>query len=158
MGIWRGGGPIAIAVHEALNTCGHACDHTVVRAQSYRAIAKQNGTVSLLGFEYLKNHKDSHKKILLVDDVHDTGLSMAAIIEHIKSFNPTADIRVATCYFKSEFSKVEFKPDYYACENNDWLVFPHELMGLSESEINQKKVSPPRLKSLISRHLRALSS
>ena len=40
------------------------------------------------------------------------------------------------------------KPDYYLHETNQWLVFPHELEGLSIDEIKENK---PELQELISK-------
>jgi hypothetical protein len=37
-------------------------------------------------------------------------------------------------------------PDYYIHETDDWLVFPHELNGLSADEIRQHK---PELADLV---------
>ena len=30
-------------------------------------------------------------------------------------------------------------PDYYVNESDEWLVFPHEIAGLSEEEIREGK-------------------
>ena len=50
-----------------------------------------------------------------------------------------ADIRVATVYFKPGMSKVEGRPDYFIHETEKWLVFPHELQGLTPEEIGRKQ-------------------
>ena len=44
------------------------------------------------------------------------------------------------------FSCYERIPDYYIHETDQWLVFPHELQGLSMDEIRANK---PELDSLI---------
>jgi len=36
-------------------------------------------------------------------------------------------------------SKVNSVPDYYMQETDDWLVFPHELEGLSRQELMAEK-------------------
>ena len=59
----------------------------------------------------------------------------------------TPEIRVATPYFKPEKNLTDNVPDYYLHETNKWLVFPHELDGLSIEEIELNK---PELKHLIS--------
>ena len=56
--------------------------------------------------------------------------------------NPVA----ATPYFKPTKNKTDRKPDYYIHETDNWLVFPHELHGLSIQEISENK---PELKDLI---------
>jgi len=60
----------------------------------------------------------------------------------------TPQIKVATPYFKPEKNETDRKPDYYIHETDKWLVFPHELEGLSIDEINQFK---PELSELINK-------
>ena len=43
-------------------------------------------------------------------------------------------------------NKTDAPPDYYIHETENWLVFPHELHGLSADEIRQHK---PELSDLI---------
>ena len=51
----------------------------------------------------------------------------------------TPEIRVATPYFKPSKNKTSRTPDYYLYETDKWLVFPHELDGLSIEEIKANK-------------------
>ena len=95
------------------------------------------------------NEEDS---LLIVDDVFDTGLSVKAILDKLKERarkNLPHDVRVATAYFKPDRNKTDFQPDYYAHKTDDWLVFPHEMEGLSKSEIDKNKPHlTPVMKSL----------
>ena len=87
--------------------------------------------------------------MLIVDDVHDTGHSIQQIISDLRSAckKNTPEIRVATPYFKPEKNLTDNVPDYYLHETNKWLVFPHELDGLSIEEI---EINKPELRDLIS--------
>ena len=49
------------------------------------------------------------------------------------------NIRVATPYFKPKSNKTDRVPEYYIYESDQWLVFPHELQGLSIDEIRANK-------------------
>ena len=49
-------------------------------------------------------------------------------------------------YFKPLNNQTDRVPDYYLHETTDWLVFPHELQGLSIDEISDFK---PQLSTLI---------
>ena len=92
------------------------------------------------------NAEDS---LLIVDDVYDSGLSIQAIIEtiHVKARrNAPGDIRVATAYFKPGNNRTKREPDYYVHNTDNWLVFPHELDGLSSEEIAENK---PGLRQLL---------
>ena len=50
-------------------------------------------------------------------------------------------LKVATPYFKPSKNKTKRKPDFYIHETEKWLVFPHELEGLSLEEIIKNKPS-----------------
>ena len=60
------------------------------------------------------------------------------------------EIRVATPYFKPTKNKTKRKPDYYLHETDKWLVFPHELEGLSMQEIKENKPEVSKLIDQIS--------
>ena len=62
------------------------------------------------------------KKVLLVDDVADTGKSLQLAREHVLQQGAT-EIRIATVYRKP-WSVI--KPDYYETETRCWVVFPWE--------------------------------
>jgi hypoxanthine phosphoribosyltransferase len=65
----------------------------------------------------------SGKKVLVVDEIADTGKSLQLIREHLKA-RGASEVRIATIYLKP-WSIV--KPDYYAKETNRWVVFPWEV-------------------------------
>lgn len=100
------------------------------------------------GLSYIIRQLESEDSLLIVDDVHDTGLSIQQAIKDLTQAckKNTPQIRVATAYFKPNNNKTDSTPDYYIHETDDWLVFPHELHGLSADEIRQYK---PELTQLI---------
>ena len=51
----------------------------------------------------------------------------------------TPEIRIATPYYKPGNNRTERTPDYFVHETDQWLVFPHELDGLSMEEIATNK-------------------
>ncbi|MCJ7762625.1 phosphoribosyltransferase [Candidatus Bathyarchaeota archaeon] len=63
------------------------------------------------------------KKVLVVDDVADSGESLKLVKAHILQ-QGAKEIRIATMYYKP-WSVV--KPDYYALETRRWVVFPWEI-------------------------------
>ena len=91
---------------------------------------------------------ESEDSLLIVDDVHDTGLSIQQIINDLKKAckKNTPEIKIATPYFKPTKNKTARKPDFYLYETDEWLVFPHELDGLTVKEIKENK---PALKDLM---------
>lgn len=151
VGIWRGGAPVGIAVQELLQLLGVKSDHIAIRTSSYTGIGQRNRRVRVHGLTYIAERVSMGESILLVDDVYDTGLSLQQVIEDIDTLcvNNRPDIRIATPWYKPENNQTGRTPDYYVHESAQWLVFPHELIGLTLDEIRSHK---PEL----SRHINSL--
>jgi hypoxanthine phosphoribosyltransferase len=138
VGIWRGGTPVGIAVQELFEHNGIASDHIAIRTSSYEGIEQRGKSIRVHGLNYIVENADAAHRLLIVDDVYDTGLSIKAVIDSLKiraRLNAPHDIRVATVFFKPGNNRTERRPDYYIHETDKWLVFPHELNGLSPEEI-----------------------
>ena len=150
VGVWRGGAPVGIAVQELLDFLGVSSDHIAIRTSSYTSMGKRSKEVKVFGLNYIINRVESEDSLLIVDDVHDTGNSINQIINDIKAAckKNTPEIKIATPFYKPENNNTNNKPDYYLHETNKWLVFPHELEGLSIEEIKDNK---PELEELISK-------
>ncbi len=148
VGVWRGGAPIGIAVQEFLSVLGIKSDHVAIRTSYYTGINAKKDSVQVYGLNYVIRKLESEDRLLIVDDVHDTGNSISQIITDLKKAckKNTPEIRIATPYYKPNKNESEYKPDYYLHEIDQWLVFPHELDGLSFEEIQKNK---PELKDLI---------
>ena len=148
VGVWRGGAPIGIAVQEFLSVLGVKSDHVAIRTSYYSGIDKRNEVVQVYGLNYVIRKLESEGKLLIVDDVHDTGNSIAQVIADLKAAckKNTPEIKVATPYFKPNKNNTDQKPDYFIHETDQWLVFPHELEGLTLEEIINNK---PEIKDLV---------
>ena len=149
VGIWRGGAPVGITVQELLDFFGIHTDHISIRTSFYKGIDERDKKIRVHGLQYVINNVDADEGLLIVDDVYDTGLSIQAVIENIQSRarrNTPREIRVATAYFKPASNRTRRVPDFYVHESDAWLVFPHELNGLSREEILKRK---PGVQALI---------
>lgn len=151
VGVWRGGTPVGIAVQELLDFYGVETDHISIRTSSYRGMKERDekNAVRVHGLSYLTRQMNHDDSLLIVDDVFDTGLSVKAIIDFLQKRsrrNMPENVRVATAYFKPARNRTDFKPDYCAHTTDEWLVFPHELEGLTLNEI---KTNKPHLVSII---------
>ncbi|MEM3670329.1 MAG: phosphoribosyltransferase [Thermoprotei archaeon] len=62
-------------------------------------------------------------KVLVVDDISDTGSSLLAVVEKLRSNGVKAISTVAI--FTKPWSK--FTPDFFYKEVSEWVVFPWEL-------------------------------
>ena len=140
VGVWRGGAPIGIAVQEYLEYRGLDTDHIAIRTASYTGIGQQS-EVKVFGEGYLVDTLNAADRLLIVDDVFDSGRSIEALLKvlHTKCRrNFPAEAKIATVYFKPVRNRTGLKPDYFLHETDDWLVFPHELCGLTPEEIAAK--------------------
>lgn len=140
--IWRGGTPIGIAVQEILAYLGNETDHIAIRTSSYTGIGTRLDEVRIHGLDYLIKNINSEDKLLIVDDVFDSGRTIEAIIQSFKSksrLNMPNEIKVAMPWFKPNNNDTDRVPEFYLHETDDWLVFPHSLEGLNEEEVYKKK-------------------
>ena len=140
---------LTIAVQEFLSFLDIKSDHVAIRTSYYSGIDNKKEKVQVYGLNYVIRKLESHDRLLIVDDVHDTGHSIEQVINDIKTAckKNTPEIKVATPYFKPEKNLTNNKPDFYIHETDKWLVFPHELEGLTIDEIEKNK---PELADLIS--------
>ena len=150
VGVWRGGAPVGIAVQELLELLGIKSDHIAIRTSSYTGIGQRSRTVKVHGLGYIVDRISQGEALLLVDDVYDTGLSLLQVVEDIETQceSNRPDIRIATPWFKPANNQTDRTPDYFVHQSDRWLVFPHELMGLTLEEIRKHK---PELASHMNR-------
>lgn len=148
IGVWRGGTPVGIAVQEILDNLGVETDHISIRTSSYTGIGERGREVRVHGLDYIIRNVNADDSLLIVDDVFDTGLSVKAVIDTLNEKarrNTPQNIRIATPWYKPSNNKTDLEPDYYLHKSEDWLVFPHELNGLTREEALQNK---PGLKQI----------
>lgn len=63
------------------------------------------------------------RSILVIDDIADSGKTLDYVMTLLKKNLPTQTIKTATLFYKK---RSVIKPDYYAEETEDWIVFPWE--------------------------------
>ena len=115
VGVCRGGWPPARVLSDLLENPQLAN----VKVEFYAGVAETKGepvitqpvSVSVMG-----------KKVLVVDDVTDTGESLHLVKQHLDEMGAT-EVKVATIYYKP-WSKLV--PDYYEKKTSKWIVFPWE--------------------------------
>lgn len=147
IGIWRGGTPVGIVVHEFFAYVGVKVDHISVRT-SYKGMEFYNKPKSMRSTQvhntrFLVDRVNSEDSLLIVDDVYSSGRSVKAVIDRLSKKlrrNMPSDVRIAVPYYKPSHNRTGRVPDYCLHESEDWLVMPHELNGLSAEEI--KKYRP----------------
>ena len=139
--IWRGGTPVGMALQETLTYCGIQSDHIAIRTSSYVGV-DDRGKVSVHGLNYIIKKIRHDDRVLIVDDVFDTGNTIVAVIAELTRRargNTPEDIRVAVPWFKPSRNETDITPEYYLHETAEWLVFPHELDALSPEELREAR-------------------
>lgn len=116
VGVSRGGWPPARVLSDLLDSPNLAN----VRAEFYLGVAetKAEPTITQPLSVDVKG-----KRVLVVDEVADTGKSLKLVKEHVSQKAPV-QAKTATVYYKP-WSIV--KPDYYEKETSLWIVFPWEI-------------------------------
>ena len=122
--------------------------YAAVVARSYTDVAKAD-RIRIDGWTYSPEHLRVGDKILLVDDIFDSGRTinyLAAVI--LDKGIPRDDLKVAVHDYKYFFDKPEqlpVQPDYW-CRKHElamsdegrWIHYmSHELVGLSETELEK---------------------
>ncbi len=77
------------------------------------------------------------KKVLIVDDVADSGRSLAVAKEYVVR-KGAGEVRAATIHYKPGSI---FRPDYFVAETTAWIVYPWEAHE-TERELKAKKKAP----------------
>lgn len=142
--IWRGGTPVGMAVQELMAYCGVDADHIAIRTSSYTGTERREGRVNVHGLSYIVKKIRHDDSVLIVDDVFDTGNTIAAVIAELartarKNMPDRSQVRVAVPYFKPERNQTDMVPEYYVHSTDDWLVFPHELDSMTDDEFREHR-------------------
>jgi hypoxanthine phosphoribosyltransferase len=115
VGVSRGGWPPARVLSDLLGTANLA----TVGVQFYVGVAETKRKPTLIQPVSVSVYG---RRVLVVDEVADTGKSLKVVKEHIVD-QGAAEVKIATVYSKP-WSVV--KPDYYEKESKCWIVFPWE--------------------------------
>jgi hypothetical protein len=116
VGISRGGWAPARVLSDLLDNPNLAN----VRAEFYLGVAETKGQPTLT---QPISVSVANTKVLIVDEVADTGQSLKIVKNHILEHGAN-EVKIVTVYYKP-WSIV--KPDYYAKETDSWIVFPWEV-------------------------------
>ncbi|PIE17593.1 MAG: hypothetical protein CSA65_08590 [Proteobacteria bacterium] len=132
--IWRGGTPVGLGVDAFFRSRGLTLSHTTIATGSYTAIGQQ-GEVTVKNLEHLVQVVCPEDGLLIIDDVYESGNTIAKIVELLRSMaraNCPTDIRVATVHSKPGRAQHQDLPLYVLHEVEDrvWIDYPHELADL----------------------------
>ena len=126
VGIMRGAAPIIDILSRILKL---PTSYIVIQSYSGKGLEDNQGRLMFAReISSLAESKD-YKKVLLVDDLSDTGLTLNKSIEWLRNYGPTKDFieEVKTaCLWKKKSST--FEPDFcpIRLESDPWIVQPTE--------------------------------
>ena len=136
LALWRGGAGIGVSVHEFFKVKGLSPLHMPVKCYSYTGIDEKSAEVRFEHADSVFAKLSRGDKVLVVDDVFDSGRTAAAVRAKLESLG--CDMRMACVYWKPSRNETPFEPDYHVRKVEDWIVFPHEIEGLTEDEVAAK--------------------
>ena len=126
VGIMRGAAPIIDILSRILKL---PIAYIVIQSYSGKGMEDKQGQLMFAReISSLANDKDFNK-VLLIDDLSDTGLTLNKSIEWLKNYGPTKDyikeVKTA-CLWKKKSST--FEPDFcpVRLESDPWIVQPTE--------------------------------
>jgi len=129
-------------------------------AHSYRGVRDQE-QIRVDGWTYNPEHLRTGDKILLVDDIFDSGVTINHLVGVLLEKGvPRSDIKVAVHDYKIRYygkAALPIAPDYY-CRKHDvrtpnedmWIHYmSHELAGLTGPEIDTYYGDDPELAAIL---------
>ena len=112
------------------------CEISFIKASSYKGTASTGQLTSLIGI----NEGLSGRDVIILEDIIDTGHTLAKIIPSLKELQP-ASVRVATLLFKPLALKADITIDYIGIEiANEFIVgygLDYNGLGRNLKEIYQ---------------------
>ena len=134
--LWRGGAIVGMAIHELMKYKKFQLNHMILKASSYQNTERQD-SVSIEGVGSVLRNLKKNEKVLIVDDIFDSGKTISSLIAMIKEHRKEENdqYKIATPWYKPKNNLTDIVPDFYLHETEKWIVFPHELESLSEGEI-----------------------
>ena len=138
IGIMRGGAPIIDVLSRIFKL---KCAYLAVESYSGKGIEDQQGEL-VFSREMSSIAPSMGGRILLCDDLSDTGITFNKSIDWLKAYGPIKgkieDIKTATLWKKQKSS---FEPDFCAVKlkDNPWIVQPFEIYEEIRIEEIKKK-------------------
>ena len=99
-------------------------DLETVQCESYGALGKSRGDLTLIGVDRLRVH---NRDVLIVDDIFDSGYTMATLVDTVKKLGPRSIKSCVLLYKKDVQKATEYRPDYVMFEIDNLFVVGYGL-------------------------------
>ncbi len=159
----RGGAYMANVMSEyyklvAMKSGNQPTFYAAVVARSYGKLSEHSNHVDIDGWTWSPLNLQPGQKVLVVDDIYDTGLTVNSLVDTIMSSGiPREDIKVAVYDYKVPLYKyrngeaqLPIQPDYWcrkhilnSPDDSRWIHYTcHEFIGLTDDEIDEVYTDP----------------
>ena len=135
VGIGRGGLFVLRSLQDFFIAANVKIPYLVVAVERYVGL---NKTASIK-VKYLNSRVIKGKKVLLIDDVADQGVSLKVVKEECLR-KGAREVKTATLHLKPSS---QFIPDFYVVETDAWIIYPWELYETIRQIIESKKGEKP---------------
>lgn len=156
--VLRGGCYLANVLSEYFHFIANGRNIPLVAAVVCRSYDGLNNTdsLSMRGWTYDPSNLKTHNKVLLVDDIFDSGRTLNRIAQQINACGiPRENLKLIVHDYKvkhydNKQIQLPFQPDFF-CRRFDfnspqeelWIHYlSHELIGLTEDEFKQEYQKP----------------
>ena len=130
--------------------------YAAVVARSYGDVREHSNHVDIDGWTVSPKALAPDKKVLIVDDIFDTGMTVNALVETVMNAGiPRENIKVAVYDYKVPLYKdksehLPIQPDYWCRkhvlarpEDSRWIHYTcHEFIGLTPDEVDEVFTDP----------------
>ena len=144
VGVSRGGWPPARIMSDLLENPEVAN----VKAEFYLGVAKTKGEPMIT---QPVSTSVANKKVLIVDEVADTGNSLRVVQSHLKERGAT-EVRILTIYYKPWSVVI---PDWYEKETSRWIIFPWERKENVRQILKQYKTRGEPIEEAVNKLVRS---
>jgi hypoxanthine phosphoribosyltransferase len=122
----------------------HVKELVTIKADHWGITATKDGKARI---SYGLNMNLTGKRVLLVDDITDTGQSIELSKRHVREKNP-ADVKTATLY---HLINSEYVPDFFGLEREwAWMIFPwnhrEDMVNITRKIMNKGKKELEQIK------------
>ena len=138
VGIMRGGAPMIDVLSRVFKL---KCAYLAVESYSGKGVEDEQGDI-VFSREMSSIAQNMGGKILLCDDLSDTGITLNKSVDWLRKYEPIKnkieDIKTATLFKKKQST---FEPDFCANKlpDNPWIVQPFEIYEEIRIEDIKKK-------------------
>lgn len=150
LGIWRGGASISLTIQEYFSYRGVEADHLAIRTEKVGTNGSTRTVADSDSLDFLHTKLGKESSVLVIEDILASGRSADSVITGLRERmgdDAPEHIKLGSIWYKPIAKQSSMNPDFYLRTTEKWVVFPHELSGLTHTEM---KLGKPDIATLVS--------